>query len=320
MNNVNVSEVESHKHLGIYFNNEGTWHQHMNYITTKVWRRINIMRKLKYKLDRKCLEIIYLSFIRPLLEYADVVWDNCTRYEKDSLEKVQIEAARIVTGATRLVSIEQLYVETCWETLESRRHTHKLLLFYKMKNDIAPSYLVDILPLEVDNSRYELRNSNNLQTVRSRTTLYYNSFLPATTRDWNSLPDDTKNSLSVNCFKTNTKTNTAEVPTYYYSGLRYIQVTHTRLRTKCSALNHDLFRKNIVESPNCICGQVEDANHYFFSCPRYTIQRHQLLHDIQAYCQPTLHTLLYGNAQLDDHVNEAIFESVRIYIQSTGRF
>ncbi len=183
MDNVNVSEVESHKHLGIYLNNEGTWHQHIDYITNKAWRRINIMRKLKYTLDRKCLEIIYVSFIRPLLEYADIVWDNCTQYEKDSVEKIQIEAARIVTGTTRLVSIEQLYAETCWETLEIRRYSHKLSLFYKMKNGIVPNYLVDILPLEVDTTRYNLRNSNNLQTVRSRTTLYYNSFLPATTRE-----------------------------------------------------------------------------------------------------------------------------------------
>ena len=42
------------------------------------------MRKLKYKLDRKSLETIYTVFIslRPLLEYGDVIWNNCTEYEK----------------------------------------------------------------------------------------------------------------------------------------------------------------------------------------------------------------------------------------------
>ena len=43
------------------------------------------MRKLKFQLDRHSLEIIYISFIRPLLEYADVVWDNCTRYEVSAI-------------------------------------------------------------------------------------------------------------------------------------------------------------------------------------------------------------------------------------------
>ena len=53
------------------------------------------MRKLKFKLDGKSLEIIQLAFIRPLLEYADVIWDNCTLYEKQELDKIQNDAARI---------------------------------------------------------------------------------------------------------------------------------------------------------------------------------------------------------------------------------
>ena len=40
------------------------------------------MRKLKFKLDRNSLETIYLTFVRPLFEYGDVLWDNCTQYEK----------------------------------------------------------------------------------------------------------------------------------------------------------------------------------------------------------------------------------------------
>ena len=64
------------------------------------------MRKLKFKHDRRSLQTIYISFIRPLLEYADVIWDNCSQTEAYELEKIQHEAVRIVTGATKLVSIK----------------------------------------------------------------------------------------------------------------------------------------------------------------------------------------------------------------------
>ena len=77
MQNHQISEVDSHKHLGLYFSNDCTWHQHINHITVKAWARINIMRKLKFKLDRKSLETIYKAFIRPLIEYGDIIWDNC---------------------------------------------------------------------------------------------------------------------------------------------------------------------------------------------------------------------------------------------------
>ena len=93
------------------------------------------MRRLKFQLNRKSLQTIYISFIRPL-EYADVVWDHGTQQEANELEKIQNEAARIVTGATKLASIQSLLSDTGWESLISRREKHKLVLFYKMINSL----------------------------------------------------------------------------------------------------------------------------------------------------------------------------------------
>lgn len=57
--------------LGIFLSNDGTWYEHINYITSKAWQKIFIMRKLKFLLDRESLNIVYVSFIRPVLEYAE---------------------------------------------------------------------------------------------------------------------------------------------------------------------------------------------------------------------------------------------------------
>ena len=126
------------------------------------------------------LQIIYFSFIRPLLEYNDVVWDNCTQYEASELEKIQNEAARIVTGATKLVSINSLSRETGWESLAQCREKHKMELFYKMQNDLSPDYLSVLVPPTVGStSTYQLRNAPNAQLIHANTQLYYNSFLPS---------------------------------------------------------------------------------------------------------------------------------------------
>ena len=146
MHHHQISEVESHKHPGLYVTNDCTCHEHINYIKEKDWFRINIMRKLKFKLDRKSLEIIYTSFIRPIREYGDIIWDNCTQYEKQELDKIQTEAASIATGATKLVSLTALHREICRKTLVQRRHNHKLTLFYKMLNNIKPLYLSSLVP------------------------------------------------------------------------------------------------------------------------------------------------------------------------------
>ncbi|CAC5379441.1 unnamed protein product [Mytilus coruscus] len=82
---------------------------------------------LKYPLCRRTLETIYLTYRRPLLEYADVIRDNNTNALNDKIEKVQTEAARIVTGGTRLVSLESLYLETGWENHKDRKQAHILI-------------------------------------------------------------------------------------------------------------------------------------------------------------------------------------------------
>ena len=92
-----IKEVESHKHLGVILSNDFSWQNHIDYLKEKVWTRINIMRRLKYDLERKSLETIYKSFVRPLLEYANIIWDNSTHQKKTELRLIQLEAARIST-------------------------------------------------------------------------------------------------------------------------------------------------------------------------------------------------------------------------------
>ena len=88
MDNQVITDVDSHKHLGVFLSNDCTWHKHIDYVKENAWGRMNVMRCLKICLDRKCLETIYLTFIILILEYADVVWDNCTNYEKQELDKI----------------------------------------------------------------------------------------------------------------------------------------------------------------------------------------------------------------------------------------
>ena len=168
-----TQEINSHKHLGLVLSSDCTWYAHLEYTKSKAWNRINVMRKLKFKLDRRSLQIIiYFTFIRPILEYADVVWNNCTQYKINDLEKNQNEA-----GATKLVSINSLIQETGWETLLNRRKKHKLLLFYKMKHHISPDDFSSLVPPTIGSTtNYQLRNSSNLLTLHASSQLYLNSF------------------------------------------------------------------------------------------------------------------------------------------------
>ena len=140
---------------------------------------------------------MYFSYIRPLLEYSDSVWDNASAESMKQLDAVHIEAARIITGATKLCSLEKLFAELGWESLQERRNKHKLIILYKIINGLTPQYLQDTLPQLVhETTSYDLRNSNDIRNTRANTNLFFNSFLPSSIRAWNDLPEDTKKKLS----------------------------------------------------------------------------------------------------------------------------
>jgi hypothetical protein len=62
------------------------------------------------------------------------------------LERLQLEAARIITGLPIFTNTKYLYRETGWERLEERRTMRKLQLLYNIQNGSTPSYLLDLIP------------------------------------------------------------------------------------------------------------------------------------------------------------------------------
>ena len=103
-NNTVLSTTFDHKHIGVTLSDDCKWHTHINNMCCSSSNILGIMRTLKFTFKRNTLNQIYNSCLRPILEYSSVVWDNCSKYEKDRLERMQLEAARIVTGTTRSIS------------------------------------------------------------------------------------------------------------------------------------------------------------------------------------------------------------------------
>ena len=62
------------------------------------------MNVFKYKWSGNSLIICYTNCIRPLIEYANVVYANLSIQDNNKLENIQNEAMRILTGAKRLSS------------------------------------------------------------------------------------------------------------------------------------------------------------------------------------------------------------------------
>ena len=109
----------------------------------KTSKRIGVIKKLFKSLPRNVLLTIYKSFVRPHLDYGDIVYD---RPDNESLirklEQVQYNAAVAINGAIKCTSRSNLYKELSLESLEFRRRLRRLCFLHKIISNTLPAYII----------------------------------------------------------------------------------------------------------------------------------------------------------------------------------
>ena len=83
MDNTVLKIVEIHKHLGVYLSSNNKWSKHIDSIIESASKQISFLRKIKYQFSKQTLNILYCTYIRPLLEYASEVWDGCSQTDSN---------------------------------------------------------------------------------------------------------------------------------------------------------------------------------------------------------------------------------------------
>lgn len=329
--NNQITNSKTHKHLGLTFTDDASWNQHIQTIYEKAYKRLNILRYIKTKISRRSLIKIYIAFIRPILEYADIVWDNCTLQYSELLESVQLEAARIITGLRSGTSHNKLYLELGWETLSARRLKHKQIMMYKITHGLSPQYLQDISNPFINNHNnnpYSLRHTRIFNPPICRTNNYFDSFFPFMCRTINTMDEDLLNSPSLTMFKklqNKDKVNDSEVTAIFKNnGERRANIILCQLRNFCSNLNSDLYHDHLKNNPSCACSfEYETAYHYFFNCPLYIEQRNILftsLNNISDHNHMELNVFFLGCPTCDLNINRQILIYIQTFIGKTRRF
>ena len=254
LNDTKLTNVNNHKHLGLMISNNMSWSSHINEILAKAEKRPSMMRRSKRILPRSYLDKLYKIMILPLLDYCDVIYDSYTMYESKQHDKLQRKASLSCTGASRITSNEKLLKELGWQKLTNRRTSHRLVLFYKILNDLTPQYLKHLFNLIPHNTNnYQLRRINFFLVPLIHRESFSKSYFAKTIRDWNKLPNDVIQSQSLNIFKTRIRSlyePLVQNKLHSY-GHDLSKVNHCRIRLGLSHLNSHLHRYNLVDSPSC---------------------------------------------------------------------
>ncbi|XP_071142080.1 uncharacterized protein [Mytilus edulis] len=128
-----ISTVHQYPYLGVELSEDLSWDPHIIKVITKSNRVLGFLRRNIWKCPQYIKTQAYTSLVRPHLEYASTVWDPYRKHHIDSLEMVQRRAARFATStySREPGTVTNIMTTLEWQTLESRRKSSRLSMFYK---------------------------------------------------------------------------------------------------------------------------------------------------------------------------------------------
>ena len=332
-----LEKVDTHRHLGLIMNSRLTWDNHINHICTEAGKRLSIIKRLSNCIAPLTKIHIYKSFIRPVLEYGSVIFDSCSISLAEKIECVQKQATVASLRAYSNTSYNSLLYECGLIKLSNRRMQAKLILFYKIVQNITPDYLNSLLPNEAGNE-YNLRNSNNIKLPKITKNYFLKSFFPSTIRAWNKLADNICDVVKIEHFKVNLCEIYGKPECYkpYLTGCSEGHINLSRIRLNLSGLNLHRMKYHFIKfstCPNCDAPR-EDPEHFMLLCPAYAAQRdtlitqllpllpqhrEQLNHlEIRANRKIILQIIIHGSKSIN--LDQAIFNFVSSFIESSKRF
>ena len=339
LNGVIVKEVPTHKHLGLTFHQTLTWSDHINNLISKGAKCVGLLHRISRDVPRECLEILYKSMIRPILEYGDIIFDGCTDTSSKRLENVQRQAALTCTGAFRHTKHANLLEELGWPPLSQRRKQHRLNVMFKLQRGLAPPYLQNLCPpLTRDRTPYNLRTGSNITMPQQKTSTYQRSYFPQSIKDWNEIALKHREIGTIDAFKEHQKkTCSYKINHLYHLYSTRAAINQTRIRLGLSGLASQRCDYNHIKDPKCIkCNdKCESPAHYFLTCPAYAAHRVEFLEQICRILQENgievdltrtsfrklfINTILKGSPLLDDLNNGLIFVITQSFIQNSQRF
>ena len=197
MNNEVIERSRSVKCLGVKLDDGLNWREQVQSVRGKCFAGLAKLRRLRDVLPPKTKKQIYSTLVQPHLDYCSVVWQECSRELRRSLERVQNYGMRLILSKPPRTPSEQLRKELGWKTLEERWSRSRLYLVHKCVTGQAPTSLCQRVEVNTRNTRGGLK----LVLPRPKTDFFKKSFCFRGAQDWNTLPSDIRTSNNSTTFR-----------------------------------------------------------------------------------------------------------------------
>ena len=142
-----------------------------------------------------------------LLSYCNSLYNGISQANLNKIQRIQNTLARVVTNTSKFEHITPILKKLHWLPIKQHIDYKLCLLTYKTLQIQQPTYLYNSLSFPSHSLSTRSSDSSVLSIPYVRTSLGKRAFSVIAPRLWNSLPPDTRNSLSVSTFRSKLKTH-----------------------------------------------------------------------------------------------------------------
>lgn len=201
-----LTPVRCAKDLGIIMDECLSFTDHTQNLTSKLMGSLCQISRVQHLFDKKTLISIINSLVFSKLYYCSTVWGGTFKENIRKLQLVQNFAARIISGKRKFDHISSTIKDLGWLSVQDMLAYRDAQMVYKIINGSVPLYLKNFVKRRSDVHYRSTRNSHNLDIPKCRTSFAQRSFGYRAIKLWNSLPNNVRESTSLNTFKQSLKT------------------------------------------------------------------------------------------------------------------
>lgn len=195
-----IKHVNTVKYLGVTITQSLKWNAHIDQVSARAFKQLGFLRRKLSGTSPQVKLTAYKTLIRPILEYAAIVWNPHQKNMTDALEKIQSRALRFVYSKYgRQDSVSALRLQARVATLASRRRLACLKFLFLLLNNLVNINKDEYLKAP---NRHSSRTNNEkcIRPFLSRCNTFKHSFFPSVIEIWNDLPDDVVSAQSLDSF------------------------------------------------------------------------------------------------------------------------
>lgn len=287
INNQKIDRVEKFKYLGVIFDERNTFKEHILELTSKTRKAMGNLKYLTNKLTGcrgRTLINIYKSYIQPKIEYAAIIWRNCSKQRIKYLESMQHRFLCWCLGVTFRTASKDVRMDCNIQKIEERVDLQ--IIKYIASNKFEFIYK-NCIPVS---EKKDNKKENILVNAREILKKYKIKFSEIMNDDWKRIKKEiikkiiknekrkenrkTKEYIQTNTFinthKTYSKRKADVSADELYS--RRDECLFNQLKFGVLQLNKfkNRLNKNITNKcPNRNCNAEETRSHFLFYCNAY---------------------------------------------------